>query len=124
MSYRCPKCGLYLQQGVTQCPLCHEYLQPIQPVASTADLTRISNTNGLILYQDQGSSIAGFLLVFFFGFPGLIIALAINKRRTNIGAWIGIILHTLLLIAIIVALVINWSKIVDLYMQIIQRSQG
>ena len=115
MAKRCTKCGFILKDDAVQCPLCHQYAIVQTPVVPTTRISRITNNNDVILYVDDGSFLGGFLLYFFLNFIGLIIALAINKKKTTLGAVVAFIVFAVLTLASIVAMIVFYLKFPSIF---------
>ena len=87
----CKSCLRYIPQSSIYCPNCGR-----NPNA---------RTNSRYDTHNEGSFFLGFLLSFFMGFIGLLIALCIDKRKTKNGAICVFIIH-IILIAILIAVAI------------------
>lgn len=118
MGVRCRKCGFIMKDGMSQCPLCYEYIHPQRVLTPTTRFERITNADELTLYVDEGSFWGGFFLVFFLGFIGMIIAAAISKRKTTLGAMVCFIIDIVVFVAAVIYSIIYWNVVYS-YLQLI-----
>lgn len=111
---KCPECKKNISTTVDTCPHCGYKLSAEDKIlAETVDPNRSSVDNYTSSYQyqpinnryyDSGSTGIGFILGFFLGIIGLIIALCLDKPDTRTGAAIGFVVELLLSIPLLLIL--------------------
>ena len=100
---RCPECKQMISSTVESCPHCGYTLSSIEREAAIDDaklhpITINDPQQKTIVIEkkgeeDQGSAGGGFVLSFFLGIIGLIIALCVGKKATKSGAVTGFIVQ-------------------------------
>lgn len=97
MRYKCPSCGNEFEGKPTHCPSCgtkfkyKEEAEVIEEKVQPKQIVKVKRYE-----ESSGSYIAGALLGLFYGFLGLLIGFAVDKKNTVNGAIAGFVTRVVL----------------------------